>query len=57
MGFTKKIENRDDCYIFVVLHLFVRWYVAVSKAKFAENLHIVLSSPDEIAFTLTSCVF
>ena len=31
-------------------------YVAVSKAKFPENLHFVLSSPDEIAFILTSCV-
>ena len=26
----------------VVLHLFVRSYVAVSKANFAENLHFVL---------------
>ena len=25
--------------------IFVRPYVAVSKAKFAENVHIVLSSP------------
>ena len=31
---------------FVVLHLFVRSYVAVSKAKFAENVHFVLSCPD-----------
>ena len=31
--------------IFVVLHLFVRSYIAVSKAKFAQNVH-VLSSPD-----------
>ena len=28
-----------------VLYLFVRSYVAVLKAKFAENLHIGLSSP------------
>ena len=32
--------------ISVVLHLFVRCYVAVSKVKCAENLHFVLSSPD-----------
>ena len=40
-----------------ILHLFVRSCVAVSKAKFAENLHFVLSRPDEIAFILTPFVF
>ena len=30
----------------VVLHLFVRLYVAMLKAKFAENVHVVLPSLD-----------
>ena len=32
--------------ISVVLHLFARSYVAVLKAKFAKNVHLVLSSLD-----------
>jgi uncharacterized protein YrrD len=38
--------RREVLLISVVLHLFVRAYVAVSKAKCAENLHFVLSSPE-----------
>ena len=30
----------------LVFYMFVRSYVAVSKAKFAENVHIVSSSPE-----------
>ena len=50
------MSSMENKLISVVLHPFVRLDVAVSKVKFAENLHFVLSSPDEIAFILTSCV-
>ena len=40
------LTSRKVILISVVLHLFVRSYVAVSKAKFAENVHFVLSSRD-----------
>ena len=40
-------ENTQVIFISVVLHLFIRSYVAVvSKGKFAENVPFVLSSPD-----------
>ena len=32
--------------IYVILHLFVRSYVAVTKVQVVEYLHFVLSSPD-----------
>ena len=40
------VTSRYVIRISVVLHLFVRSYVAVLKAKCAENLHFVLSSLD-----------
>ena len=40
------VTSRSVLLISVVLHLFVRSYVAVSKAKFAQNVHFVLSGPD-----------
>ena len=44
----KVVLNRKNTHrvilLCVVLHLFVRSYVSVSKAKFAENVHFILSS-------------
>ena len=40
------VTSRKVKRISVVLHLFVPSYVAGLKAKFAENLHLVLSSLD-----------
>ena len=56
---TNKYKTRDVVNTYLILNvtfedlfsnaltfdLFVRSYVAVSKVKFAENLHIVLFSP------------
>ena len=47
----------DKFYSYLLFYICVRSYVAVSKAKFAENVHIVLSCFAWIAFILTSCVF
>ena len=44
--------------MFTTFHvLYVCPFVALSKAKFAENVCIVLSSLHQIAFILTSCIF
>ena len=50
---SAQVTSRYVLLMSVVLHLFVRSYVSVSKAKFAENVHCVLSRPDLIAFILT----
>ena len=42
----KQVKSGYIILISVVLHMFVRSYVAVAKAKFAENVHFVLCSPD-----------
>ena len=43
---SAQVTYRSVLLISVVLHLFVRSYVVVSKAIFAENVNFVLSSPD-----------
>ena len=44
--FISRKKNSTSKATVTSVRTFVRSYVAVSKAKFAENLHFVMSSPD-----------